>query len=75
MDRNQLSIRRKTHDQKSLSEAEMGVIKLDFVHHLRSIKADYENSDKMSINMDETGLYFDMHPNRTISDKGINIFD
>ena len=70
MDRNQFSIRRKPHDQKSLSEGEMGILKLDFVQHLRLVKADFEISDKMTINMDEIGLYFDMHPNRTISQKG-----
>ena len=70
MDRNLLSIRRKTHDQKNLSEVEMGMIQVDFVEYLRKVKHDFAVPDRMIINMDETGLYFDMQPNVTLALKG-----
>ena len=71
MYRNLLSIRRKTHDQKNLSAVEMGAIQLDFVEYLRKKKRDFEVPDRMIVNMDETGLYFDMQPKTTIASKGI----
>ena len=68
--RNDLSLRRKTHDAGAMSEQEMGEIHLDFVLHIRRLIEFHEFDLKKVINMDETGCYFDMVSSTTIATRG-----
>ncbi len=70
MKRNNLSIRRKTHDAKSMNEEELGSIHLDYVTHIRHIMDTHGLQYSNVINMDETGCYFDMAPNTTVNIAG-----
>ena len=70
LDRNGLSIRRKTHDQVILEEAEMGNIHLDFVVHFNRLREFHDIPLHLCVNMDETGCYFEMSPKTTIHKKG-----
>jgi hypothetical protein len=66
LERNSLSIRRKTHDATALSEEQMGAIHLDFVVHIKLIMDLHELPNCRVINMDETGCHFDMAPSTTM---------
>jgi hypothetical protein len=69
MNRNGLSIRRKTHEATALSEEEIGSIHLDFVVHIRDTMELHSLLPKRVINMDETGCHFDMAPSTTVEVK------
>ncbi len=66
LERHHLSIRRRTQDQKTLTEEEMGVIHLDFAQHVRSLMSIRRIPPSSVINMDETGCYFDIGISKTI---------
>jgi len=70
MDRNNLSIRRKTTDAKSLTEEELMSSKIDFVQEVRNSISFHDYPLKYVINMDETGSHFDITPNSTIARRG-----
>jgi hypothetical protein len=70
LDRNSLSIRRKTHDATALSEEQMGEIQLDFVVHVKLLINLHGLLTCRIINMDETGCHFDMAPSSTIEVQG-----
>ncbi|KAI3630572.1 hypothetical protein MIR68_012007 [Amoeboaphelidium protococcarum] len=70
LDRNNLSIRRKTHDQTKLSEEEMGRLHRDFVVYVRYLMDEFSVEDDDAINMDETGVHFDMTSSTTVEIKG-----
>jgi hypothetical protein len=70
LNRHHLSIRRKTQDQKTLTEEEMGTIHLDFVQHVSSLVDFHSITPDRIINMDETGCYFDVGINTTIEFTG-----
>ncbi|KAJ2988292.1 hypothetical protein HDV02_005666, partial [Globomyces sp. JEL0801] len=71
LERNQLSIRRKTHNEKtSLTEHEIGAIMLDFICHIREMTIKYNIPYEFIINMDETGCHFDYDQNTTVAVKG-----
>jgi hypothetical protein len=70
LERNELSIRRKTHDQVVMEEDEMGSIHLDFVIHFTRLREFHAIPWNLCVNMDETGCYFDMGSSTTIHKKG-----
>ena len=71
LDRNELSIRRKTHDQNTaMSEQQMGDIHLDFVVHVRRLIQFHSVPITLVINMDETGSTFDIPSSTTVNKKG-----
>jgi len=71
VDRNNLSIRRKTHNQNThLSEQEMAEIHLDFVYHICHLQKEHSLNLDCMVNMDETGCQFDMIPSTTVNVKG-----
>lgn len=59
MPRNNLSIRRKTHDASAVTEEQMGEIHLDFATCIRDLMEVHSLVPSRVINMDETGCYFD----------------
>jgi len=74
MDRLNLSQRRKTHNTTALSEEEMGRIHLDYTTHIRNLMHHHSIADARTINMDETGCYFDADNSKTIEFKGIVLY-
>lgn len=64
--RNGLSVRRKSSDQKVYNEQEMGDIHLDYVTHISKLITFHEIHPGRVINMDKTGLYFDVGISKTI---------
>jgi hypothetical protein len=70
LDRNSLSIQRKTHDATALSEEQMGEIQLDFDVHVKLLIDLHGLLTCPIINMDETGCHFDMAPSTTIQLQG-----
>ena len=55
LDRNDLSLRRKTHDAGAMSEQEMGAFHLDFLLHNRLLIEFHEFDLKKGIKIVETG--------------------
>jgi hypothetical protein len=71
LDRNDLSLRRKTHDSTSLSEEQMGAIHFDFVVNIRNLIDLHQFIPQLQINMDETGCHFDMAPSTSHLTKAV----
>jgi hypothetical protein len=70
MGRNEISFRRKTHNENALSEQEMGRLHLDYVKHVRALMEDFDISPSRVVNFDETGCHFDMPASTTIDIRG-----
>ena len=66
MERNGLSIGRKTHNQIRSEENEMGEIHLDFIVHFKRLREFHSIPYHLCDNMDETECYFDAETNRTV---------
>jgi hypothetical protein len=70
MQRKHLTYRACTHAGKFMDEAEMAVTILDFVRTFRNLRHELDLTADHIFNMDETAVYFDNVPIKTIDERG-----
>ena len=70
MKRNNLSSRTKTHSGTFIDELEMSDTILDFAGTVRNMLQEYSILPEHAFNMDQTAVFFDSSPRKTINEKG-----